>query len=303
MTSSGTLYTLDRMSWLVRRRSEAYRVRDAGEVTFERHGQLHQGSPMLEWGSITKSVTAQIAERLDQVGVLDLSAPVSAYLPETRLTPAVDVRSLVTHTSGLPRVPAGMITNLAEARDPYAKYTTAYVDAEVLPVLAEQHSGAVGSFAYSNLGYAVLTRLLEVVAGRDWWTLATDEVFAPLEITDVSVRPASERVPVLRTWMGGIRQQWTDAGPFIGAGGVHGTFDALEQYAMAIARHAPEVKPVGWMEHPTFWWHNGHKRDHGAFISVSHDGLRVVTVHTLGCVVGRADKIAVGLERRHPRTT
>lgn len=289
------------MSWWVRQRSQAYRLRDADTVTAE-CGPLHQGSPMLEWGSITKTVTARVTEQLAHAGTLDLSAPVSEYLPEAKLPSTVNVRSLVTHTSGLPRVPRNMITTPAEARDPYAKYTTAYFNTEVVPTLAEQHSGTVGSFDYSNLGYAVLTSVLETAAGRDWWTLATEEVFTPLGIDDVSICPDPERVPVLRTWTGGIRRQWTDTGPFIGAGGVHGTFDALEQYAAAVAAQSPGVKPLGWMADQTLWWHNGHNRDHGAFIGVSPDGSRTVTVHTLGYACGRADKIAARLVSPLSRT-
>ncbi|NKE09025.1 MULTISPECIES: serine hydrolase domain-containing protein [Kocuria] len=288
------------MSWLVPLKSQAYRLRDAGTITAERFGSLHQGAPMLEWGSITKTVTARLAQQLDQAGTLDLSAPVSVYLPEAKLPREVDVRSLVTHTSGLPRLPQGIITGAVEARDPYAKYTTAYFDAEVLPTLAAQHSGTVGSFDYSNLGYAVLTRLLEAITEQDWWTLATENVFDPLGITDVSIDPAPERVPVIRTWTGGIRKQWKDTGPFIGAGGVQGTFDALEQYATAIARQSPGVKPLGWMDDPTLWWHNGHNKDHGALIGVSRDGSRILTIHTLGYNAGRADKLAARLERQHP---
>jgi len=88
---------------------------------------------MLEWGSITKTVTAHIAEQLDHAGTLDLSAPMSVYLPEMKLPREVDVRSLVTHPSGLPRLPHGIITSAAEACDPYAKYITTYFDAKVLP--------------------------------------------------------------------------------------------------------------------------------------------------------------------------
>lgn len=112
------------MSLFVRQRSEGYRLRDGDKITAERFGMLHQGSPVLEWGSITKTVAARITEQLDHAGTLDLSAPVSVYLPEAKLPREVDVRSLVTHTSGLPRLPQGIITNAAEARDPYAKHTT-----------------------------------------------------------------------------------------------------------------------------------------------------------------------------------
>ena len=107
------------MSWLVRRKSQAYRLRDSGDITAEQIGPLHRGSPMLEWGSISKTVTARITEQLAHAGTLDLSTPVSKYLPEAKLPSTVDVRSLVTHTSGLPRVPKGMITTVAEARSVY----------------------------------------------------------------------------------------------------------------------------------------------------------------------------------------
>lgn len=288
------------MSWLVRRRSTAYRVRDRGGITVERMGPLHLGAPMLEWGSISKTVTARITERLAHAGIIDLSDPVSEYFPETQLPRTVDVLALATHTSGLPQAPRNMVATLGEARDPYAKYTNEYFDAEVLPTLAEQLDGTAGSFRYSNLGYAVLTRLLEVASGRDWWALAMDEVFAPLGISGVSISPDPKRVPLLRSWTGGILRQWTDTGPFIGAGGVHGTFDALEQYATAVAAQSNGAKPFGWMADDALWWHNGHNLHHGAFIGVSYDGSRVITVHTLGHRSGRADRIAARLERKLP---
>ncbi|MGZ0067573.1 serine hydrolase domain-containing protein [Microbacterium arborescens] len=285
------------MSWRVRYKSAAYRVRHSERITVENLGPLHRGSPMLEWGSVTKTVTARIAQQLDRAEIIDLSAPVSEYLPETGLPRNVDVRSLVTHTSGLARLPSRMIETIAEARDPYAKYTTDYFDSEVLPDLSTQHGGHVGIFEYSNLGYAVLTRVLEVTTGLDWWTLAKEYVFDPLDITDVSTFPEPGRVPVLRTWTGRIREQWRDPGPFVGAGGLHGTFDALELYATSITRQTPREKPLGWMEDSSLWWHNGHNRDHGSFVGVTHDGARVITVHTLGYSAGRADRIAARLER------
>lgn len=61
---------------------------------------------MLEWGSITKTVTAAIAARLAEAGELDLDAPVAALLPATLLPGAASVRTLIEHHSGLPRVPA-----------------------------------------------------------------------------------------------------------------------------------------------------------------------------------------------------
>ena len=285
------------MSWLVRHKSEAYRLRNSGRIEVERTGSLHQGAPMLEWGSITKTVTARIAETLDREGSVYLRAPVSDYLPETALPRDVDVRSLVEHTSGLPRLPKGMIKTTADARDPYAKYTTERFDADVLPGLSEQRRSPTGSFEYSNLGYAVLTRVLEVATGDDWWTLARRHVFTPLGVTGVSIDPDVDDVPALHTWTGRACKQWKLAGPFVGAGGLHGTFDALELYATNRAQQTPREKPFGWMDDGDQYWHDGGTLDHSAFVGVSHDGSRVITVHTLGYNPWRVNKTVARLKR------
>lgn len=291
------------MSWIVRTKSEAYRFRNAGRIEVEQTGSLHQGDPMLEWGSVTKTVTARIAELLDREGSISLSSPVSEFLPETGLPREVDVRSLVEHTSGLPRLPKGMIKTTADARDPYAKYTTERFDSDVLPDISEQLRGPVGSFEYSNLGYAVLTRLLEVATGNNWWTLAERHVFTPLGVTDVSIDPDPNSVPVLHTWTGRACRQWKLSGPFVGAGGLHGTFDALERYAITRAQQTPGEKPFGWGDDGEQYWHDGGTLDHAAFVGISYDGLKAVTVHTLGYNAGRVNKTAARLKRNSHRAS
>lgn len=288
---------LDRMSWLVRKKSETYRLRVSGRIEVERTGPLHQGEPMLEWGSVTKTVTAMIAEELDRAGSVELSTPVSEYLPETGLPEAVDVRSLVEHTSGLPRLPRNIIRTRADAQDPYAKFTSGYFDEEVLPDLSEQLCGHPGSTLYSNLGYAVLTRLLEVATGDDWWTLAKRHVFTPLGVANVSICPEQQRVPVLRSWTGHICRKWKFAGPFVGVGGLHGTHDALERYAITRTQRTPGEKPFGWLDDGDLYWHDGGTLDQGTFVGVSHDGSRVITVHTLGYNAGRVNRTAARLNR------
>ncbi len=227
------------MGVFIRAKSLAYRIRDDGELTIEAFGPLHKPDngtePLLEWGSISKTVTAHLAQRLHDAGVIGLDDPVTASLPQTRLPETVTIRTLAEHTSGLPRLPKGLVATRDEAKDPYAKYTHEYFDREVLPQLALWHNPEkVGTMGYSNLGYAVLTR-------------------------------------------------------------------ALEHYATAIAATSPGMKPLGWMEDKTLFWHNGHNRDHGAFVGVSPDSSGTITVHTLGYLPGRADKTVRMLERQFPQ--
>ena len=286
------------MSLFVRERSRAYRLKEHGTTLTEQHGRLHRPGALLEWGSITKTVTAAIAHRLADANALNLSAPTTEYLPSSSLPESATVSSLIEHTSGLHRVPADMFTDPKDLVDPYARYTNEYFDAQVIPHLHENHNGAVGVYDYSNLGYAVLTRILETAAGRSWWDLADELVLTPAGVTDATITPDPAHVPVLHTWTGRIRKQWTDVGPFIGAGGLVSTFDALEQYAHHVAQsHRAGESLPGWQRTGQLVWHNGHNRDHGAFVGFTPD--LVVTVHTLGYRSGTGDRIAARLLQDH----
>jgi len=283
------------VSLLARDRSTAYRLRDGREATVERSGPLHAPNAMLEWGSVAKTVTARAAAGLHAAGLLDLTAPVTAHLPAAALPDSVTLADLISHTSGLPSVPVGM----TDVLDPYARFTTAVFDDEVLPALAEQWRPPRPRPAYSNLGYAVLTRALEVTTGEPWWSLARRYALEPLGVTDAAVDPPQHRRPVVRSWSGTARAPWTmHTGPFVGAGGLWGTFAALEQYATAALDDRAGRAP-GWQRTGALRWHNGHVRDSGAFVAVDTASGRVVTVHTLGRFVGTADRVAKRLLRRH----
>lgn len=287
------------MSLFVRGRSSAYRLRDHGAVVAEAHGPLHRPEVLLEWGSITKTVTAAITYRLADLSAISLAAPVTRYLPNADLPDLVTVASLVEHTSGLPRVPSDMFSEPGDLVDPYARYTNEHFDDNVLTTLGSKHDGSIGKYSYSNLGYAVLTRLLELTTERTWWDLAQEHVLIPFDVADVTVQPDQTSFPVLRSWTGKPRGQWSNVGPFVGAGGLVGTFDALEQYVRATAQHvASGGGTPGWQRSSGLWWHNGHTRDHGSFVGFNDE--HVITVHTLGHRSGTADRIATRVMRQSP---
>ena len=294
------------MSILVKPASTAARLRVHGTVVEDRFGPLHTRDTLLEWGSITKTVTATIASLLDREQLLSLDDPVREYLPRSLLPRSVTVSSLVSHTSGLSSLPADALTQWADLVDPYAKYTTAHFDEQVIPRLNAMRSRREGEFSYSNLGYAVLTRALERASGESWWTLARDRVLAPWGIADVALNHVGHlterirgRTPQLTTLTGRPRSTWTDTGPFVGAGGIMSTFDALEAYAQASRAHGHATRRDGWMRADGFWWHNGNNRDQGAYLGISDDGARIVTAHTIARRIGAADRIARRLLRAH----
>jgi CubicO group peptidase (beta-lactamase class C family) len=137
------------------------------------------------WFSITKLFTATAIMQLHERGLLDIDAPVRDLLGEEfaigddRYRP-VTARDLLSHSSGLgsPRVwsrahPAG--TARASVREQLAE-----MFAEHGPRL--RYPPGQGQ-RYSNLGFLVLGRMIEVADGRDYQTYIRAEILDPLEMT------------------------------------------------------------------------------------------------------------------------
>ncbi len=138
-------------------------------------------------GSITKLFTATAIMQLRDAGKLRLDDTVSVHLPwfEVRSTfedePAITVRHLLTHTSGLPR----------EAAFPY--WTTH--DFPTREQIREAVPGQDAIFApaskykYSNLGMALLGEIVTAVSGEPWADYLQKHVFQPLAMSDTSAAP------------------------------------------------------------------------------------------------------------------
>lgn len=272
-------------NWWLRDHSLAWRLQLADGRVWERRGPLHGEKTLVEWGSVTKPVTAALAHLLAADGVVDLAAPVTHYLPAAPLPRQVTLARLVDHTSGLPAVPP----DISWQANPWAKYTPTYFDAHVVPRLGRGRVLHVERFAYSNLGYAVLTRALEVAAGASWPGLVQRKIFGPWGIAGATTVHLPDRVAVLRDRRGRVREQWQDTGPFVGAGGLLSPLAGLADFALGVARHLPTMP--GWMRAGDGWWHNGQNRDHGALVEI-RPGRYVVAVHTLGHLPWTADRLA-----------
>lgn len=129
-----------------------------GDVTsahtgVQRHGRpaAMSGSAKVPIGSITKACTATVAMILVGDGDLELDEPAGAVLGTGSPADAVTLRQLLSHTSGLPSDPAADATTWSRALT------------GIEPVCAP------GSrFSYSNVGYAVVGRMIETATGMSW---------------------------------------------------------------------------------------------------------------------------------------
>ncbi|MFI2105516.1 serine hydrolase domain-containing protein [Isoptericola sp. NPDC019693] len=135
-------------------------------------------------GSITKPMTAVAVLRLAAAGRLGLNDAVGHHLADAP-APDATVAQLLTHTAGLPAEPPGPWW---ERHGAGAWDDLVAAGIEPLCEPGERHH-------YSNVGYAVLGRLLEEAHGRSWDAVLRDEVWTPLGMTGTGrARPADAAV-------------------------------------------------------------------------------------------------------------
>ena len=147
-------------------------------VTNLEHPLPVDADTLFQIASITKTITATVVMRLVERDALDLDAPVRRYLPEFRLrdedaASRAALRHLVTHTGGWL---GDSFTDFGRGDDALARYVTAMAELEQLTPLGE-------IWHYSNSGFAVLGRLIEVVTGKTYEAAVRELLFLPLGMT------------------------------------------------------------------------------------------------------------------------
>ena len=135
-------------------------------------------------GGLTQAFTAELLRTLASRGTVDLDAPAQRYLPSFQprnpFGGEITVRHLLEHRSGLVRTPPrGSHFDLEAAT---LAETVTSLNGTALVV----QPGTV--YKYSDAGYAVLGRVLEVVAGKPFEQLLAGEVFTPKAMARTSLR-------------------------------------------------------------------------------------------------------------------
>jgi CubicO group peptidase (beta-lactamase class C family) len=147
-------------------------------------------------GSVTKPFTATLLLILRDQGKLRLDDPVALYLPagvklpgDPRGSPAITLRHLATHGSGLPRIPVDL---KPRGGDLYGGYT---LESLLEGLSRTELDAPIGSrYSYSNLGYGILGAALEHAAGDRYEDLLRKLILEPLGMrrTGVTVDEAME---------------------------------------------------------------------------------------------------------------
>ena len=286
-------------------------IYDQGDVRVFGYGQKDpseaqkpDGETLFEIGSITKVFAAILVQRLVQQDRLEWDYPISSYLNdfqfENEAVGAITLRSLATHSSGLPRLPANI--SPTGSLNPYADYGQSDLHAFLESFNPDSLSR---EYAYSNLGFGLLGSIAADVAEMEYPTAINDYILEPLGMsrsfasspqqTDSNMASGYSNGAVVPAWTfevlagaGAIVSTANDLMQLIrancedDASNIHeaivATQNAQEVDEMALAWHTrsdSEGKPV--------YWHNGGTGGYASFLAVNpmkSQGWLILTAST-----------------------
>jgi CubicO group peptidase (beta-lactamase class C family) len=186
-------------------------------------------------GSVTKQFTGAAIMKLEMMGRLKISDPISKYLPGVPEDKAgITIHHLLTHTAGF----SGDLGGMDE--EPIGR------DALVAKVLAAPLVAKPGEqFEYSNEGFSLAGAIVEIVSGKGYETFLREQLFLPADMTDTGYQAPNwpvARLPIgYRTdgeaWGRTYKNGWLPDGPgwYLRAnGGIHASLDDLYRWHLAL---------------------------------------------------------------------
>jgi CubicO group peptidase (beta-lactamase class C family) len=167
------------------------------------YGRLSKTNPappdkntVFEIGGITKAFTATIAQLMADQGLLNIDTTLNTYLKSEQqfvMGNRITVLQLLTHTSGLPKLPDGFGADEKDQKQPYRDYTEEYLF-EYLQAIDSSEITA-GKYMYSHLNYAILEKIIANAGGIE----AFKQLEKPLKDTSLTYiqgyNPAQLPVP------------------------------------------------------------------------------------------------------------
>ncbi|MFC5213834.1 serine hydrolase domain-containing protein [Streptomyces coerulescens] len=253
-----------------------------------------------EIGSASKTFTGLLLARLIQRGGLTGGEPATAWLdPGRRSDPTpVTLAHLVTHTAGLPTLPADFYRRALPAwrTNPYGRYPAERVIDAFLRHRPRHRPGT--RWQYSNFGVAVLGHALATATGRAWEELLGTHVLRPLGLAGTALRPEDPKTDAVGHGKDGRTPTLPfDAGGFAAAGAVRATphdlltfleahldaagsplAGALKSVRTPVLRRGlgrRHVHTMAWFRHPTdggpLYFHSGATLGQQAFLGFRPD--------------------------------
>jgi serine-type D-Ala-D-Ala carboxypeptidase/endopeptidase len=261
---------------------------------------------IFEIGSITKVFTAIISILKEQEEKINLEDPINKYFSDTIKVPMktrkIRLIDLMTHTSGLPRIPDNMVDSEYKMSNPYKAYSLKKLYSFLKSHKLVRNSGEV--FEYSNLGYGLLGQILEIQSGQTYETLL-QEITIPLHMCDTKITLTDEQKSRFSNCHDEHKNSvdaW-DLGALATAGALRSTMNDMLKFAQANLRedkaeglslainksHAKHNYPaierelsLGWqvldINDTQILWHNGGTGGSRSFVGLDKKNHKAVVV-------------------------
>ncbi|MBT8101091.1 MAG: beta-lactamase family protein, partial [Gammaproteobacteria bacterium] len=150
-------------------------------------GVRHSPRHRFRIASVSKAITDTAIAKLIEAGTLQLDTPIAKYVPDFPSAETITVKQLLDHTSGIAH------TNRLPWGDGSVSLSTAEIVERLAQLPLDFPPGSQSR--YSNGGYAVAARILELIGEAPLTDVLRDALFEPLGMVD-SGHLADSRVPL-----------------------------------------------------------------------------------------------------------
>ena len=198
---------------------------------------------VFEIGSITKTFTATLAANMFLTGNFS-DDTVGHYLPAGQVTmpskDGIEIRlvHLLTHSSGIPRIPQGTNFPYPEGYDPidpYAAYTTDHIYDYLTNYCVLEFTPGTW-WAYSNTGMGLTGHIIGLVDGTSYETVLTRDIFNVLDMNNSSLFLTAQQMNNLAIGHNSNKQivpNWNAQDIFQGAGFIKTSLNDMFKYLEA----------------------------------------------------------------------
>jgi len=137
---------------------------------------LNDSNTIFQIGSVTKTFTAAIILKLQELKKLSIYDPIIKYIPEYPNGEKITVQQLLTHTSGIFNI------------DVDETDTIAWIPVSKKIMLSYFQNRPLGfepgtKYSYSNSGYFLLGMIIEKITGHTYEQVVREFIFDPLQMT------------------------------------------------------------------------------------------------------------------------
>ena len=219
-------------SILIARRDEILLAKGYGLANRE-HGIPNTPETKFRLGSMTKQFTAMGILVLAYQGKLNLDDPLSKYLPDFPNAEKIQLHQLLSHTSGVPSYNG--VEGYGE------NYIKPWSIDEVIDWFKDEplQFEPGEDWSYSNSGYVLAAKVIEVVSGQDYDDFLRQEIFEKLEMEDTGQDVFTTVLPHRATGYGNAEREIYNAPyrdmPFTsGAGSLYSTVLDLYKWDRAL---------------------------------------------------------------------